>query len=220
MGDPADVDVCGWRHRCRGASLVLACLVTAAVLGSDAPALSQRPAGRAGARNHVANCHVPDVRGYVVAYARELIDESHCAVGTIAPAQHSSRNLVVLGESPPPGTRGRAGRRVHLRLGQRPRGCRAHHFHVLAHTAGLDVWTEVFGDPYEPYYEAGAMLEACVPPAGPVVTVSGGEFQELRTAGHTLAFIETRVEQEGTNKELVAFDLDRTSTGPGCGMSL
>ena len=223
MGDLADVDSRGWgrRYRCWSASLLLGCLVAAAVLGSDAPALAQRPAGREGTRDHVANCHVPDVRGYALAYARELIDESHCAVGTIAPARHSPRNLVVLGESPRPGTRGPAGRRVHLRLGPRPRGCRAHHFHALAQTAGLDVWTEVFGDPYEPE-DAGAMLEACVPPAGPIVTVSvasGGEFQELRTAGHTIAFIETHIEQQGTNEELVAFDLDRTSTGPGCGIS-
>ncbi len=196
--------------------------VVAAMLGSEPQALAQRPAGPEAARDQSASCNVPDVRGYVVTYARELIEESHCALGTIAPARRSSRNLVVLGESPAPGTRGRAGRRVHLRLGPRSRGCRADHFHVWAHTAGLDVWSEVFGDPREPG-AAGFMLEACVPPAGPVVTLSDagdGELQELHIAGHTLAFIEAHVEKEGTNAELVAFDLDRISTGPGCGMSL
>lgn len=86
------------------------------------------------------------------------------------------------------------------------------------HTAGLDAWTEVIGDPYEPG-AAGFMLEACVPPAGAVVTLSDaspGELHEFRDAGHVLAFIETHVEQEGAREELLAFDLDRTSPGPGC----
>ena len=123
---------------------------------------------------------------------------------------------------------------MNLRLGPRPRGCRAAHFHVQAHTAGLYLWTEVLGNPDEvddePVLErgpSGAQLEACVPPAGPVATVwsatelapqEQSSFSGLETAGHTLAFVETQSDQYGTSQYLVAFDLDRSSEGPGCQM--
>lgn len=125
---------------------------------------------------------------------------------------------MVLGESPPPGTHGHVGLRVNLRFGPRPRGCGARHFHVQVHAAGLDVWTEVLGDPHEPG-AGGFMLEACAPPAGAIVTVADAndrELHDLHAAGHVLAFIETQVEEEGSREELVAFALDRSSTGPGC----
>jgi hypothetical protein len=91
---------------------------------------------------------------------------------------------------------------------------------VQAHTAGLYVWTEVFGNPDESLEQESSrtQLEACVPPAGPVATVFSGfedrSFTDLETAGHTLAFLETESDQYETSVSLVAFDLDRSSVGP------
>jgi hypothetical protein len=171
-------------------------------------------------------CRVPDVRGYELAYARDLIEGGHCRLGIVHRAARSGAR-VVLAETPPPGSRIQGGRRVDLWLGPRPRqrGCQAPRFQVRARTPQAYVWEMVLGNPNGPN-RWSETLEGCAPPHGPVtplwsandesVGLGGASFTKLETAGRVVAFVASAFDQNGSEEQLEVFDLARTSTSSTC----
>lgn len=165
----------------------------------------------------------------MLAYAERLISEAHCAIGAVAPRGAHKRGTVVLTERPRAGARTRAGEGVSLQLGPRPQGCASPHFHLDADTAELRVWTEVLplielvphseaaqvaAEPVQDYVQR---VQACAAPRGAARTIWSeypgypGEhaFGGLKTAGRTIAYIETSTDQYGSTEALYAYNLER-----------
>jgi hypothetical protein len=188
------------------------------------PTLVALPGGGVNAR--AKRCRVPDVRGYELAYARDLIEGGHCRLGIVHRTARSGAR-VVLAETPPPGSLIQGGRRVDLRLGPRPhqRGCQAPRFQVRAHTPQAYAWEMVLGNPNGPN-RWSETLEGCAPPHGPMMTLwsadhesvglGGASFSKLETAGHVVAFVASSFDQYGSEQRLEVFDLARTSTSSRC----
>jgi hypothetical protein len=66
----------------------------------------------------VSSCRVPNVRGKRLGAARAALTKAVCRVGHVR-YRRGLKHVVVVGESPRPGTRLRAGARVNLTLGRR-----------------------------------------------------------------------------------------------------
>jgi hypothetical protein len=179
-----------------------------------------------GANARAQRCRVPDIRGYELAYARDLIEGGHCRLGIVHRTARSGAR-VVLAETPRPGSLIQGGRRVDIRLGPRPqqRGCQAPRFQVRARTPQAYVWETVLGNPNGPN-RWSETLEGCAPPRGPVMTLwsandeslglGSASFGELETAGRVVAFIARAFDQYGSEERLEVFDLARTSASSTC----
>jgi hypothetical protein len=216
---------------CRSAAAATT-VVAAVLISSTAFAGARHPT--AGSEQAVTSavssgCVVPDVRGYQTSYARALIDEARCRLGTVRGSGAANGTGIVIAERPAPGTQAPARQVVSLVLGPRPRGCRQQRFQMLDRTSKLRVWRDAVGDPAEqggnprPWSIA---LQACRPPSGPVVTLwsinyedavqDSSVFSDLRVLGTVVAFVETDSSQYGSAETLEVRDLARGAPGAGC----
>ncbi len=214
--------------RARLAAAAATTVAAAALIGSTAFAGPRHPTARseqAASPAASSGCVVPDVRGYQTSYARALIDEARCRLGTV----RGDGAGVVVAEHPAPGAHARAGQVVSLALGPRPHSCRQQRFQMLERTSKLRVWRNAVGDPDEqggnprPWSIA---LQACRPPSGPVVTLwsindeeavqDSSVFSDLRVIGTVVAFVDKDSSQYGSAETLEVRDLARHAPGAGC----
>jgi hypothetical protein len=159
-------------------------------------------------------CTAPDVRGFVVDYAQDVLSEAHCRLGVVRSQRRSHRGLVIVSQTPAPGGHA-AGRRVSVTLGHYtpPRGCTGGRFQLLAQTRSLYVWQDAVGDPLSYRLPQAAeardprlALRACLRPAGRPFTLwelndrevaiqDSGGYRDVQASGSVVGLVEWQADQ-------------------------